>query len=47
LIPSVAFSPHPLNKLDGIAIRISHPTGAQFAVEKVMGGREKGRALGN
>jgi hypothetical protein len=33
--------------LDGIAVRISDPSSAQFAVEKVMGRREKRHALGN
>jgi hypothetical protein len=37
----------PLNKLDGIAIRIGDPGRAQFTVEKVMGRREKGRSLSN
>ena len=36
-----------MNKLDGIAVRISDPSRAQRAVEKVMGRREKRRALGN
>jgi hypothetical protein len=36
-----------LNELDGIAVRISDPSGAQLAVENVMRGREKSRALGN
>jgi hypothetical protein len=44
---SVAVSVSPLNKLDGIAIRISDPSSAQLAVEKVMRRREKRRTLGN
>jgi hypothetical protein len=42
-IPSVAVSVSPFNKLDGITIRISDPSSAQLAVEKVMGRREKRR----
>lgn len=35
-IPSVAASVSPLNELNGIAIRISDPSSAQLAVQKVM-----------
>jgi hypothetical protein len=36
-----------LNELDGVAVRIGDPTGAQFAAEKVMGRRKERRALGD
>jgi hypothetical protein len=37
----------PLNQLDGVAVRIGDPCGAQLAVEKVMGRREQRRPLGD
>jgi hypothetical protein len=36
-----------LNELDGVAVRISDPSGAQLAVEKVMDRREQRHALGD
>jgi hypothetical protein len=45
-IPSVAVSMLPLNRLDGIAIRISDPGSPQLAVEKVVGKTENGAPLG-
>jgi hypothetical protein len=42
-----AVSRSSLNELDGVAVRISNPSGPQFAVEKVMGGREERRTLGD
>jgi hypothetical protein len=36
-----------LNQLDRVAVRIGDPSGAQFAVEKVMGRREQRRPLGD
>ena len=36
-----------MKELDRVAVRISDPSGAQFAIEKVMGGREESRTLGD
>jgi len=44
---TLAPSTSPLNGLDGVAVRISYPSGAQSAIEKVMGRREQRRAHGN
>ena len=35
--PSGVASTFPLNQLDGVAVRIGDPGGAQPAIEKVMG----------
>jgi hypothetical protein len=42
-----AASTSPLNELYGVAVGISDPSGAQLAVEKVMGRREQRRTLGD
>ena len=42
-----AASASPLNELDGVAVRIGDPGGAQSAIEKVMGRREQRRTPGN
>jgi hypothetical protein len=34
-----------LNQLDGVAVRIGNPSGAQLAVKKIMGRREHGHPL--
>jgi hypothetical protein len=46
-IPSSTASISPPKKLDGIAIGIRYPGSAQLAVQKIMGRREKRRALGH
>jgi hypothetical protein len=45
--PPIPDSTPPLNQLDRVAIRIGDPSGAQLAVEKVMGRREQSRPLGD
>jgi hypothetical protein len=45
--PRGAVSTSPLDELDGVAVRISDPSGAQPAIEKVMSRREQRRARGD